>query len=135
MVTEVLLVLRLYLILFFIWYQFRYLIKIIADAGDILNNNEFFGDVAGTLKEGIEQHKKREEIKSAIDKGNANLLGPKWTHGRLDKASDEIINKTYAEYKERELIEKGEQTAKALGKYAINLYSRGLSRFVLNQGC
>ena len=27
----------------------------------------------------------------------------------MDKASDEIINKTYAEYKQREITEKGEK--------------------------
>ena len=46
-----------------------------ADVGDILNNNEFFGDIVDTPKEGIEQHKKREELESAIDKGKAHLLG------------------------------------------------------------
>ena len=71
MITEVLLILPLYIILFFIWYQFRHLIKIMADVGDILNDNEFFGDVVDTPKEGIEQHKKREELKSVIDKGKA----------------------------------------------------------------
>ena len=48
----------------------------------------------------------------------------------MDKASDETINKTYATYKQRELNEKGEKTAKALRKLAINLYSSGISRFV-----
>ena len=42
-----------------------------------------------------EQHKKREELKSVIDNGKAHLLGHKWTHGRVGKASDEVINKTY----------------------------------------
>ena len=41
MITEVLLILPLNLILFFIWWQFRHLIKIMADVGDILNDNEF----------------------------------------------------------------------------------------------
>ena len=63
---------------------------------ETLNDDEFFGDVADTPKEGIEQHKKREELNSIIDKGK---LGHKWTHKRIDKASDEIINKTYAEHK------------------------------------
>ena len=62
-ITEVLLILPLYLILFFIWWRFRHLIKIMADVGDILNDNEFFGDIVDTPKEGIEQHKKREELK------------------------------------------------------------------------
>ena len=93
MITEVLLILPLYLILFFIWWRFRHLIKIMADVGDILNDDDFFGDVVDTPKEGTEQHKKREELKSIIDKGK---LGHKWTHERVDKASDEVINKTYA---------------------------------------
>ena len=48
----------------------------------------------------------------------------------VDKASDEIINKTYAEYKQRELNEKSESAGKALGKHVINLYSAGISRMV-----
>ena len=130
MIKEVLLLLPLYLILFFIWYRPLHLIKIMADAENILNDNEFFGDVVDTPKEGIEQHKKRECLKSVIDKGKAHLLGHKWTHGRVDKDSDEIINKTYAEYKQHELTEKGEKTGKALGKHVLNLYSTGISRWL-----
>ena len=48
----------------------------------------------------------------------------------MDKASNETINKTYAEYKQRELNEKGEKTGKALFKHAINLYSTRISRWV-----
>ena len=59
-----------------------------------------------------------------------HLLGSKWTHERVDKASDEIINKTYAEYKQRKLNEKGEKTGKALGKHVINLYSNSISWMV-----
>ena len=61
MITEVLLlILPLYLILFFIWYRFQHLIKIMAHVGDILNDDEVFGDVVDTPKEGMEQHRKRE---------------------------------------------------------------------------
>ena len=63
-----------------------------ADVGDMLN--DYFGDVADTPKEDIEQHEKWECLRSVIDQDKAHLLGPKWTHGRVDKASDEIINKT-----------------------------------------
>ena len=80
MITEVLLILPLYLILFFIWWRFRRLIKIMGDTDNILTNDEYFGDIADTPKEGIEHHKKRECLMSAIDKGK---LGHKWTHGRL----------------------------------------------------
>ena len=118
MTTEVLLVLTLYMILFFIWWRFRHLIKIMADVGDKLNDNDFFGDVADTpkinIKKRIDQHKKREELKSVIDKGKAHLLGHEWTHERVDKASDKIINKTYADYKQRELNKKGEKLQRRL---------------------
>ena len=110
MITEVLLVLPLYLILFFIWWQFRYSIKMMANVGDLLNNVDFFGDIVDTPKEGIEQHKKQEELKSIISKGR---LGHKWTHERVDKASDEVINKANAEYKQCELNEKGEKNWKS----------------------
>ena len=46
-----------------------------VDVGDILNDD--FGDVVDNPKEGIEQHKKREEFKSVIDKGKVHLLGHK----------------------------------------------------------
>ena len=49
-----------------------------------------FGDIAHTPKEGTEYHKKRQCLKSVIDKGK---LRHKWTHERVDKASDETINK------------------------------------------
>ena len=75
-------------------WQFRHLIKAVTGVGDILSDVDFFGDVVNTPKEGTEQHKKREELNSIIDKGK---LGHKWTHKRVDKASDEIIKKTYAE--------------------------------------
>ena len=97
---------------------------------NIFNDDEFFGGIVDTPKEGIEQNKKQECLKNVIDKGKAHLLGHKWTHGRVDKASDGIINKTYAEYKQRELNEKGEKTGKALGKHVINLYSTRISRVV-----
>ena len=63
MITEVLLLLPYYLILFFIGWRFRRLIKKMASVEDVLNNNEFFGDVVDTPKEATEQHKKREELK------------------------------------------------------------------------
>ena len=97
-----------------------------TDVEDIFDN-DFFGDIVDTPKEGIEQHKKREYLKSVIDKGK---LGHKWRHRRVDKASDETINKIYVEYRQRELNEKGEKTGKALGKHVINLYSTGISQWL-----
>ena len=81
-----------------------------VDVGNILNDDDFFGDIVDTPKEGAEQHKKRECLKSVIDRGKAYLLGSKWTHEKVDKASDKIINKTYAEYKQREITKKGKKS-------------------------
>ena len=93
---------------------------------NILNDDEFFGDIVDAPKESIEQHKNREELKDAVDNGRLY----KWTHRMVDKSSDEIINKTYTEYKQHEVNEKGEKTGKALGKHVISLYSTGISRMV-----
>ena len=92
-----------------------------ADVEGALNN------VIDTPREGTEQGKKWEELRSVIDKGK---LGHKWTHKRVDKASDEIIGKMYTEYKECELNEKGKKTGKALDKHVINQYSAGISRWL-----
>ena len=40
-----------------------------ADAEDILNEDEFFGDIVDTPKEVIEQHKKRECLKECHRQG------------------------------------------------------------------
>ena len=130
MITEVLLVLPLYLILFFIWWRLRYVIKIMASVGDVLNNDEFFGDVVDTSKEGIEQHRKREELRSVIDNDKAHLIGNKWKHERVDHASDETMNEMFTAYRRCELNEIGEKTGKAVGKHVINLYSTGISQMV-----
>ena len=87
-----------------------------ANVENILNDEDFFGEIVDTPKEGIEQHRKRECLKSVVGSGKAYLLGRKWTHEKVDKASDETINKTYAEYKQRELNEKGEKHWKNLGQ-------------------
>ena len=81
-----------------------------TDAGGILNDDDFLRDTADTPKEGTEQHKKREELKSLIERGK---LGHNLTHERVGKESDEIVNKKYAEYKQGELNKKDEKTAEA----------------------
>ena len=96
MITEVLLILPVYQILFFIWWRYRRVIKAMADVKKILNNDEFFGDIADTPKDCIEQYRKWKCLKSVISKGKAYLLGSEWSQENVNKASDEIINKTYA---------------------------------------
>ena len=98
-----------------------------ASVQNILNNDEFFGDIVDTPKEGIEQHQKQECLKNVMDRGKVYLLGSKWTHEKVDKANNKTINKTYTEYKQRELNEKVEKMGKVLSKHVINLYSTGIS--------
>ena len=114
MATEVLLILSLYLILPFAWSRFRHLIKIMANVENILNDDDFFGDIVDTPKEGIEQNRKRECLKSVINKGKVHLLGHKRTRQKVDKASNETISKIYDTYKQRELNEKGQKTGKIM---------------------
>ena len=54
MITEVFMILPLYLILFFIWCRFRCVMEKVEN---ILNDDDFFGDIADIPKEGIEQHR------------------------------------------------------------------------------
>ena len=98
MITEVLLLalaLPLYVILFIKWLQFQHVIKMMPDVENIVNFDEFFADAVDRLKEGVEQHRKRECLKNAISKNKAYLLfGKKQrTHERVDKAINETIKK------------------------------------------
>ena len=81
-------------------------------------------------KKALSSTENQECLKTVIGKGKAYLLGSKWTHEKVDKASNEIVNKTYASYRLREPDEKGEKTGKALGKHVVNLNSTGISRDV-----
>ena len=70
---EVLLILPLYLTLFLIRWHFRHVIKSMADVvniikaitgvENILNDDDNFGDIVDTSKEGVEQHKKTRRLK------------------------------------------------------------------------
>ena len=101
-----------------------------TDVENILNDDEFFADTVDTLKEGVDQHRKREFLKRAVSKGK--VLGGKkqWTHEKVDKPSDGTINKTYADNRQCELNEKWEKTGKTLGKHVISLYSTDISQVV-----
>lgn len=130
MIIEVFLLLPLYIILFVKWWRFWHLIKIMADAENILNNEEFFGDAIEILKYRVVQHKKWQYLRDVISKGKAYLLRKKeqWPQEKADTARDENINKRYAVYKQCELNELDEKNGKEIGKHVINLYSAGISQ-------
>ena len=100
-----------------------------ADVESILNEDEFFSDTVDTPKEGVEQHRKRKYLNGVIRKGRVKGK-QKGIQERVDKVSNETINKTYGEYKQRELNQKGEKTGRAFGKHVISLCSTGISHVV-----
>ena len=78
-----------------------------ADASNTLNDDDFFGDIVDTPKEGIEQNRKQECLKGVINKRKAYLLVSRWTQEKVDEASNETKqNKAYALYRQREVNEK-----------------------------
>ena len=89
-------------------WQFRPVIKMMANAENILNKDEFFAYAVDTPKEVVEQHRKLECLKSATSKGKVYLLEGKkqWTQDKINGASDETINKLDAIYKQQELNKK-----------------------------
>ena len=73
MITEVLFALPLYLILFFIWWRFQPVIKAMADAGGIFDD-DFLGDIVDTSKEDIEQHKETGMFKRCHRQGQGIFI-------------------------------------------------------------
>ena len=54
--------------LFFIWWCFRYVISMMSDVENMLDDDEFFADTADKLQEGIEEQRKRGCLKGVIGK-------------------------------------------------------------------
>ena len=123
-----------YLLAGVIYYKISTIIKVMSlDLNGILNNLDSGSEVpdeVDTPKAGMEQNTKREALKDVINQGKAHLLPgkKKWSLSRLDKSSDEVIDKLYDDYTQAELQYKAEKTGKAVGKHIVNLYSNGIDR-------
>ena len=67
----------------------------VLNVKNILYNDEFFTDTVDTLRQSVEQYRKRECLRSATSKGKGYLLDGKiqWSHERVDKVSDRTIIK------------------------------------------
>ena len=87
--------------LYAMWWKFWPEIKMMANAENVLNKDEFFAYTVDNPKGVVEQHRKLECLKGATSKGKVHSLEGKkqWTQDRIDEGSDETINKTYARYK------------------------------------
>ena len=72
--------------------RFRSIIKKMSDI-------EKFLDEVDTPKEAVDQSLKRDELKGLINSGHAGKLSGKtpWTCSRIDKATDKVVDKLYAE--------------------------------------
>ena len=118
MLFELALVLPLYAIIFWLFFQFRPIINIMTEFN--------FFDEVDTPKEGVENQ--REFLKELITQGK-KLHGKKpWTVELIDQASNEEVEKLHSKYTQKELQYKGEKTGKAMGKHLIKIYSNGVSK-------
>ena len=77
-----------------------------------------------------EDTSKREFLFSVVEQGKADKLPGKtpWTKKRLEKATDQVIEKLYHEYQQSDARHKAETTGKAASAHVVNMYSKGVSR-------
>ena len=127
MILEICLILPIYILMFVIFYRFRNIIKMASDINEFLcvendNNSE----------EVSVSDNKRDFLIQIVNQGKANKLPGKtpWTVARIRKAPDSVIEKLHHEYHQNETKHKAEKTGKAVSAHAINLYSKGVSRFL-----
>ena len=127
MLLEICLIFPLYLMIFVIFYRFRHIIKVMSDIDEILCAEN---DI--TSEEVSVSYDKRDFLINVINQGKANKLPGKtpWTVARIRKAPDSVIEKLHHEYHQNETKHKAEKTGKAVSAHAINLYSKGVSRFL-----
>ena len=120
MLFELALILPLYAIVLWLFFQFRAIIKIMTEFN--------FFDEVDTPREGVENREKHEVLKELITQGE-KLNGKKsWTVELIDQASNEEVEKLHSKYTQKELQHKGEKTGKAMGKHLIKIYSNGVSK-------
>ena len=104
MIFEVLLVLPLYVVIFGIFWSFRYIIKMMTEIDEIILANR-------SLEEETTQKdtSKRGFFISVIEQGKADKLSGKtpWSMKRLEKATDQVIEKLYNEYQQADARHKG----------------------------
>ena len=114
------LVLPLYAIIVWLFFQFRPIIKIMTEFN--------FFDEVDTPKEGVENREKREFLKKLITQGKKFPGKKPWTVEFIDQASNEEVEKLHSKYTQKDLQHKGEKTGKAMGKHLINIYANGVSK-------
>ena len=102
MLFELALVLPLYAIIFWLFFQFRPVLK-------IMTSINFFDEV-DTPKEGVENSEKCEFSKDLITQGKKLPGKILWTIELIDQASNEEGEKLHSNYTQKELQNKREET-------------------------
>jgi len=132
MIVEVLMILPLYAIIFWIFFRCRHIIKAMTEL------NEMFSDMMVDA-----EVNKREFLLEKIEKGekisNAKTL---WTAERLEKASEKVVNKLYENYQNpsptiacgsaKSKVNKQEalEMGKPVCPIVIEMYAEGLKAIV-----
>ena len=90
MLFKLALVLPLYAIVFWLFFQFRPIIKIMTEFN--------FFDAVDTPKEGVENREKREFLKDLITQGKKLPVKKPWTVEHIDQASNREVEKLHSNY-------------------------------------
>jgi hypothetical protein len=93
--------------------------------------NQFL-DFVDTPVEGLKPSEKREKLKEVINRGKAHLFPGEtlWTLNKIDKSSDKVVEKLFAEYEQAQIKYKAEKTGEAVTAHMTNLYANTISKLV-----
>ena len=124
MIIELLLILPLYAGIFALFFRFRFVIKTMTEIDEMIFTN------CSLEEETQEDTSKREFLIAQVERGKADKLPGKtpWTVKRLQKATDQVIEKLYHEYQQTDARHKAETTGKAVSAHVVNMYSKSVSR-------
>jgi len=125
--TELLLILSLYIGIFIIYFRFRRVINKMTEVNDI------FSTLISETPE-IEKNKRDVLIKKVENGESISNSKTPWTVERLHKASDKAIDKLFDKYQNPPPIKINKQEALELGKpvfpVVIEMYAKGLKTLV-----
>ena len=134
MITEVILVLPIYILIFLTIYRFRHIIKAMTDIDNII-----FDSFSDSLEQEDTARdstiNKRKFLAEKIKNGEpiSNSKTP-WTLERLEKASNKMIDKLYEKYQNPPPVKINKQEALEKGKtvcpVVIEMYAEGLKTLV-----
>ena len=129
MIVELLLVLPLYAMLVAAVYRFRRIIKAMDEFSEIFNEVDTPASAEEQASIACGSAMSKRQFLEKLLKEGKKLPG-KWTIKKLEKASDDVIDRLYDEYQQAEVKEKAENTGKAMSKHVVHLYSNSISKIL-----